>query len=367
MFVEEKRPRQYKDVVGNSVTVNTFKKYTKEGEKFPQVIMLSGQSGTGKSTLGYINAMSLTCESPVKMRGGYFEPCLKCPACQDIITERFSLDVVYKNASAMSKDDVNNLESEAMRGASYGENKVILIEEAQELGSKGAKGALLKLLEKPRKGVYFILLTMDDTAFASALKDRCQIFKFKKHDTKVISDYLMTILEEIDPEEKLPETFIEVVTAIADNADGSIRKALQDFQRCIDGNIYTEEMLIDELEIVTEEKLESLIKGLLEGNALALFEISKKDNLGTLFNKMFSMMIYWKKDYMTNSYFSDAYQKKVEFFALNPNFNKLIETFIEINKININYFNTNNMYFYLLKFVEGVNSKPVSSRRRLKD
>ncbi len=313
MFTIEKRPRKYSQIVGNKATLKAFKKYTKDNT-FPQVVMLSGVSGAGKSCLGYLEAMSLVCESPV-VENGCKEPCGKCSSCQDIISERFSMDVVYKDASTMGKDEVIALENEVSRGASYGLNKVVIIEEAQQLASKAAKGALLKLLEKPRKNVFFILLTMDDTVFDKAIKDRCSIFKFKKHEPKVISDYIMTLLEEEDPDESLPDSIIDVIGAIAYSADGSIRKALQDFQRCLDSEIYTEEELVEELEIVTESKLENLIGGLLSGDVKSLFEISKKDNLPTLFNRVWNLLIEWKRDKLMGIYYSEDHRKKVEHFT----------------------------------------------------
>lgn len=366
MLTISKRPRKYSEMIGNETTLTAFKKYTKSNT-FPQVVMLSGMSGTGKSCLGYLEAMSLSCTNPKIIRGSHREPCGECEHCQDIISERFSLDVSYKDASAMGKDEVLALEEDVARGPMFGDNKIVIIEEAQQLNSKAAKGALLKLLEKPRKNVFFILLTMDDSVFEKAIKDRCSIFKFKKHKPRVVGDYLMSILEEVDEDESLPESIVDVITAIADNCDGSIRKALQDFQRCLDSEIYTEDMLVEELEIVTEKKLDNVLLGLLQGDTKALFEISRKDSVATIMNKMWDNLIFWKKDYMLGSYYSEEYRKKVEHFVSFPNYNKLIETFSEISRNSGGYLKDADFFYGLMKFVEEIKKPVVSSRRRLKE
>ena len=377
MFTLEKRPRSLNDVIGHKTIIDTFKEYSKEGKSFPQIMMMTGTTGLGKTTTAQIVAQILTCEKPITLRGGIKSPCNECSSCKDVISERFSMDVVYKDCSGMGKSDVLALEQELSMGASYGTNKVILLEEAQELVSKGSKGALLKLLEKPRANTYIIIMTMNPEVFPSAVADRCQVYRFKKFKSKEISDYLMTLLEELDPNETLfPDTFIDVITAIADNSDGSMRKALQDFQRAIDSKIYTEDLLIEELEITTEAKLETFIKELLEGKSTALFELSKSDTLSNIFNKLFGMLVTYKKDYSTNSYFSEEQRLKVEFFVSNKNFNLLLDTLLDIYKDNSKYFDNNVFYFHILKFLDRINNRepkrinelatPTTGRRQLK-
>jgi DNA polymerase III gamma/tau subunit len=333
------RPRKFSEMVGSEVTVKTFKKYSKDFS-FPNTVIFEGATGTGKTSLSGIIASLINCESPIKSRDGSHNPCGKCESCEDIISERYALDVIMKDGSDLLKDGVQALEAEAERGATYAKNKIFIIEEVQQINSKSAIGKLLKIVEKPRKNVYFILLTMDAKALLSAVKnssleDRLQVYKFKAQKPKVLSDYLMKQLEILDPKEEIyPDSFIDVITAISHNCNGSIRGAVQKFQRCLDSEIYTEDQLIEELEIVTEEKLESFITKLLEGSATALYELSKGDSISDIFNKMFYLMVDWKKSYLTNSYYNGDYEAKTKFFASNKNFNSLLDTFVEINREN---------------------------------
>lgn len=362
----DKRPRTLDDVVGHDKIVKTMKEYSKDDRCYPQVMLFEGSSGIGKTSLAQITAQTLACESPVVDSEGVKTPCCTCNACQDIIHERFGMDVVYKDCSGMGKQDILALEDELNMGASYGVNKVILLEEAQQLSTKASMGALLRILEKPRKNAYIILMTMDLTAFPKAVQDRCSIFKFKKFKTKEISDYLMTLLDEIEAteEQPFPDSIIEVIVAVASNADGSMRKALQDFQRCLDSKIFTEEELIEELEITTESKLESFLMQLLDRKPTALLEVSKASSLSNIFTKTMQMMINWKKSYVSNNYYDGSYQQLCEKLVSNPNFNDLLDTFLDIRKDNVGYFDNNIFYYHILKYLDNTSnsSKKVAGR-----
>lgn len=359
------RPRKFKNIVGHDITIQTFEKYSEENT-FPSVMMLSGPTGTGKTTTGNIIAMRLNCHNSVK-ENDTVEPCGKCKACQDIITETYNRDVKYYDASKMGKDDVLNLENEANKFPMLDTNKVIIIEEAQQLLSQGAKGALLKLIEKPRKNVYFILLTMDERKLDKAVITRCQMYPFRKHKKDVVAGYLFELLEKFDPDEKLPETFLAVLNLISENCDGSLRKAVQDFQRCVDAEIYTEELANTELGYLDENAMFKILLKLLRKDN-TFFNDVRKYELVEYFNYTWKILLNIKEGSITGNFGGNqAKQKRAEAIIQTGLLDKLISSYNTIHESNSSYFNDNVFNYHMLKFFDSIQSeKKVSRRRRVK-
>lgn len=276
MFSLDYRPHILEDMAGQKGTVNEFKNRSKE-INFPEAMIFEGESGTGKTTAALIVAALINCTNPKKLKNGEHQPCGECASCKDIINEKFYRDVTFFDASTMSKGDTIAIEKIVNVSPMYDKNKIIIIDEAQEL-SKASKGATLKLLEKKRKNVHFILCTMDAKSIHKAVRDRCQQYKFRKLDPTSISEYLFKVLEIEDPNEEVPEVFItEGLTTIADNSDGSVRNALQHLERCMIGKFYTNEDIVREFGFVSDEALFNMIYKLLKKDATILNELQKVD------------------------------------------------------------------------------------------
>lgn len=273
------RPIQFKDVIGQDVTIRDLKNRSKDFS-FSEVMFFQGHTGTGKTTIAKIVSSLINCENPIKQDDGSYEPCCECPACKDIITETFSRDVIMKDASDMGKQEVLDLERELNQSPLMDQNKIIIIEEAQQLASASAKGALLKILEKPRKNTYLILLTMDINKFnesiRKAINDRCQIMKFHKASTVDILSRLSYIVEKLDPnEDKFPDSVVELCGAISEGADGSFRKAIEDLDKCIYANIFTVDEYEKEIAILTEASGYEIFTMYIFGDNNCFKEISK--------------------------------------------------------------------------------------------
>ena len=116
----------------------------------------------------------------------------------------------------------------------------MVLEEVQEFLSARSFGPLLTLLEEPRKHVHFFLLSMDISIVPQAIQDRCSHYRFVPVSVPDIVVYLHRVLEKAGLVSIVPDYFIaEGLSALAENANGSVRKAVQGLEMCIQGEVYS--------------------------------------------------------------------------------------------------------------------------------
>lgn len=275
MLAIEKRPRTFQEVLGQDVIKRTMEGYSEN--EYPQVMFFLGQSGSGKSTSAFIVAATLNCSSPVPTKEHGKEPCGECDSCKAIESGNFNRDIYYYDGGQLRADGIREVIEKSYSGPMYDRNKVFILDEAHLISSKEK---FLLLLEKPMKNIYFILCSTEKHKIPKTMYDRGQVFNFKPLTFNQVSDYLMDLLDELDPEEKLPEGIADVLPVIARNCDGSVRKAVADLQRCIDSQIFTKEEILEELGYDDEDTFNTLLFELLEGKVHFFEGLEKVDKFG---------------------------------------------------------------------------------------
>ncbi len=260
MLSLEERPFSYNDMIGQKVILREMKNRSKDID-FAQVMFFEGPTGTGKTTMACITAALINCRNPID-REDYKDPCGECRSCRTVLDDSFHRDIHLHDASQMKKEDVLNLERTAGISSMFDKNKVMIIDEAQEL-SKAGKGATLRLLEKKRKKVYFILNTMNKQSFDKAIVTRGPCYTFKDVHNASIASYLKGIVNKHKYD--VPQSFIEEgISIIAKRANGSVREALQSLERCIYGEIYTKEEIQKEFGYIEDKDMLDLISQLIK-------------------------------------------------------------------------------------------------------
>ena len=268
------RPLTLNQMWGQKKTIEAFKKYSQEGE-FPRTIILTGLTGTGKSTLEKIVSKSILCQH----KDEFGNPCNSCSTCKTVIEEKISNFYYINNASNLGIDEMRELESIANTREMGIKHKVIVIDEFQEIfnNQKAAKNSL-KILEKQTTYTTFILCMMDDSKLNKAVKDRCVTFNLKPLSIEDISTNLYEVCQkenvEIDTEEKA-----NVLLSIADSVDGSMRGSLSCLQRCIDSNTWTVEEAMKELNIISNKDVSTILNHLLTGDIKAVENIQATKEL----------------------------------------------------------------------------------------
>ena len=154
--------------------------------------LLVGPSGCGKTTLGRI------------------------------IAERLSpSDLIEIDAATNGKvEDARELRNFASIGNIFGNNRVILVDEAHAATSQ-AWQALLKVVEEPAEGVYWIFATTEEAKVPKTIRTRCSTIHIKELDIDQIENLLGRIVEAEKFE--LADGILEVC---AKQAFGSARQAI---------------------------------------------------------------------------------------------------------------------------------------------
>ena len=149
-------------------------------KKMPNKILLSGKKGVGKSTLAYhlINYI-LSENEDYKYNVEEYKINNKNRSYKliqnhthtnfyliDLIEEKKSIDVVQirKMITYTNKSCFNDMP------------RIILIDNIESL-NKNSVNALLKIIEEPNDGIFFILINNNEKKILPTLKSRCLIFK----------------------------------------------------------------------------------------------------------------------------------------------------------------------------------------------
>jgi len=260
------RPITLSEIKGHDKVIKDLTKRSKNND-FPQTMMFSGKTGNGKTSLTRIIAKNILCQHKDEKGNS----CNSCELCMSIDQEKLSFQYFEYNASNLGIDEMRAIEEQATKKVlGQSQKKVIVIDELQELGSnRKAMKNILKILEKPLKNTFFILGTMEEWRVDKSIKNRSVPYRLHDLDTKTILDYLIYVCDKekviIDTPDKA-----NVLVALANYSNGSMRTAVSLLERVVYSEIWNPEDALKELGILTDDKLISIVNGILTGDVSVL-------------------------------------------------------------------------------------------------
>lgn len=229
-FARRFRPTTMANYVGNEKNKETIKRYLR-GKK-PQSILLTGNTGCGKTTIARLLVKEYLCEDRDDEKGAC-GVCNSCIAVDDYIltgsTEMLpdihEIDITDKSG----KSDIDSILETVEYPSITGGWKVYLLDEVH-MASRQAQSRILKILEEPPEDVLFIFCTTDPDKMLDTLKNRCQL---KLSIVKPTLVDITSLLKRVCLEES-KDYDLEGLRTIASRSEFVIRDSLNNLERVLE-------------------------------------------------------------------------------------------------------------------------------------
>jgi DNA polymerase-3 subunit delta' len=154
-----------------------------EENRLAGTLIFAGPSGIGKHLAALALAQCLVCERSFK------EACGDCGPCLRIEKESSESLLEVKPDGAQIKIEQARDAIRFLNLRNLGRNRIIIIDQAQLLSTQAAN-ALLKSLEEPPHGTYFILLAPMSTSLLPTIRSRSQLIRFRPLGNNDLSQVL---------------------------------------------------------------------------------------------------------------------------------------------------------------------------------
>lgn len=229
-FARKYRPSSVRGYVGNDKVKKTAFAALRKPVK-PQVILLDGASGCGKTTFARILAKEYLCENRDEEKGA----CGCCPNClaMDEYIQTGSTDMLQSVkeidiADQSGKKDIDTVLDDMMIPTFDGEWKIYIFDECH-MATPQAQNRMLKVVEEPPENVLIMFCTTNPEEMIETLLNRCQ---FQLHVKKPTVAELGGLLKRVCSIEAV-DCDTKGVNFIANRADLTIRKALSYLERVV--------------------------------------------------------------------------------------------------------------------------------------
>lgn len=224
------RPSSFDDYIGNEKMKESIFRNLSSGKR-PQIIMMTGDSGCGKTTMARLLAKEYSCEHRDDVTGA----CGVCASCETIsdyiATGDTSIltNIREVNVSDQSgKNDLNDVLEDMQIPAFGDEWKVYIFDECHK-ASDGLQNALLKIVEEPPAQVLMIFCTTNPERMIETFRNRVQLeLKVSKPSVKELGGLLKKVC---DTEGVEYDT--KGLEFIANRGELTIRTALQNLQKVV--------------------------------------------------------------------------------------------------------------------------------------
>ena len=215
------RPQSFAELIGQEHVRTTLENAISQ-RRIAHGYILSGQRGTGKTTVARILARCLNC-----VQGPTITPCGVCSSCLEIAAGNAPDVIEIDAASNRGINEMRELRENVRYRPARDRYKVFIIDEAHQITNE-AFNALLKTLEEPPEWVLFVLCTTEAHKIPTTIASRCQQFSFRSVDFAEI----VKRMQEIAQKEGI-QTDPETLSVLAQAGQGSVRDSLSALDQAI--------------------------------------------------------------------------------------------------------------------------------------
>lgn len=168
--------------------------------KVPTALLLSGPAGTGKRSAAERFAQTLNCRSPQGPNRKntrkaeavpLLQPCGECLPCRKMEAGMHpDIRIIQPEKAAIRIAPIRELYPATASPPHSAAHRMILIQDAHTLNPE-ASNALLKLLEEPPAGTYFILTATAPERLLDTIRSRCRHIRFQPLGRPQMMEYLL--------------------------------------------------------------------------------------------------------------------------------------------------------------------------------
>ena len=223
-FARKYRPRNLSEYLGEGVK-NIVKNRFSDKRNFPQVILMHGTHGTGKTSMARLMAKEYHCLSRVDGHA-----CGECEMCLELDERLINAEAGVSAEGVQEVDigtdsgkaNINQILDDAMLTPMPPFEYKILILDEFHMATKQAQNRLLKIFEEPPKHLVFIMCTTNPENILDTILSRCQLkIEVKKPSIEEMAERL----EYVCSQEKI-KTSKEALRLIAKKANRIPRDSL---------------------------------------------------------------------------------------------------------------------------------------------
>ena len=169
----------FREIVGHRRLKRLLARAVHSGT-LPPSLVFAGPEGVGKKQMAYALAQALNCLEPVEGAAGERDACGTCATCSRI-ARGLHPDVVLVRRPEDKSAIVISQARDLVRQVGYrpfeGRYRVVVIDDADELGGD-SQNALLKTLEEPPARNVFVLVTSRPNLLSTTVRSRCCVLRF---------------------------------------------------------------------------------------------------------------------------------------------------------------------------------------------
>ncbi len=183
-------------LIGNGKIRLSVENALKE-HRLPHAILIDGDIGTGRHTLAQFLSFSALCS-------GDNIPCGECNNCK-LANNKNHPDIGFitpeEGKKSIAVAQIRELKNKAYIKPHTADGRVFIIDFADTMNEQ-SQNALLKVLEEPPKGCYFILIAESKTSLLDTIISRCVILSLNPPTLDEGIDYIASATDFADTEIK---------------------------------------------------------------------------------------------------------------------------------------------------------------------
>ncbi|MDE2412368.1 MAG: DNA polymerase III subunit delta' [Sphingomonadales bacterium] len=163
--------------------------------------ILAGLKGVGKGAFARAAAAELVAEPGLPQPHWEVHPdiiVLDHLPVNDAEEEKRAEGKPWQKKRNITIDQVRRMQSRLVTRPTLGARRVVIIDPADDM-EKGAVNALLKSLEEPPAGTYFMLVAHKPGRLLPTIRSRCRILRFAPLDAAQIDRVLVDLAPQADP------------------------------------------------------------------------------------------------------------------------------------------------------------------------